>query len=255
MRVQHLLCALSVAALSACGGGASSDDDTAPGGLYIGYYQEDAANNPDDPMPGSYYLQLPEGNAPFAGAMSFTYVGCENANVGTVSGRKSGLNLAGDWTGTVDGTAVGGTYSGAYDAANTRYSGTYRNSGGKVHISGCDDFEYDVAALGTWEMFPVESRSPSDFNVNVTASNVSWADVPGVSRWLVSVYDVARSASGSEGVTHQAVIDAVSGSATDQTVTLASLGLTSGRAYVLAVTAFSSSNQRVGYTSQRYTAP
>lgn len=260
MRVQHLLCALSVAALSACGGGGgsagggSSDGGTAPGGLYIGHYQEDATNNPEDPMPGSFYLYLPEGNASFAGEMSFTYIGCQTSNVGTVGGSKSGLTLAGNWTGTVDGTAVGGPYSGTYDAATTRYSGTYQNSAGKVHISGCDDFEYEVAALGTWEMFPEGARSPSDFTVTVSGGNVNWADVPGVSRWLASVYDVARATAGSDGVTRQAIIGAVSGTS-DQTVPLSTLGLTSGRVYLLAITALNSSHQRVGYTSLRYTAP
>ncbi len=38
-------------------------------------------------------------------------------------------------------------------------------------------------------------------------------------------------------------------------VPLASAGLTSGRAYLLAITAFNNSHQRVGYASLRYTAP
>lgn len=254
MKIRSVLTVLALGGLAACGGGGGEAESAAPGGLYIGYYQEDAANNPEDPMPGSYYLQLPEGNASFSGEMSFTYIGCQTSNVGTVSGNKSGVALDGNWTGTVDGTAVGGPYSGRYDASGRRYSGTYRNAAGKVHISGCDNFEYDVAALGTWEMFPVESRSPSDFNVSVTGGNVNWADVAGVSRWLASIYDVARTTSGSNAVTRQAIIPAVSGN-TDQTVPLSSLGLSSGRAYVLAITAFNSSNQRVGYTSLRYTAP
>jgi len=255
MQPKYLLVAVAAAALTACGGGGGEAEGTAPGGLYIGYYQEDATNNPEDPMPGSYYLQLPEGNASFAGEMSFTYVGCQTTNVGTVSGNKNGVALDGNWTGTVDGTALGGPYSGRYDAAGRRYSGTYRNSGGKIPVTVPGCIEYDVAALGTWEMFPVESRAPSDFFITISGGNVNWADVTGVSRWLASVYDVARATSGSSAVTRQAIIPAVSGSTTDQTVLLSSLGLTSGRAYVLAITAFNSRHQRVGYTSLRYTAP
>jgi hypothetical protein len=250
MQSRYLLAAVTAAVLSACGGGGGEAQGTAPGGLYVGYYQEDAVNNPEDPMPGSYYLQLPEGNASFAGEMSFTYIGCQTSNVGTVSGNKNGVALDGNWTGTVDGTPVGGPYTGRYDAAGQRYSGTYRNAGGKVHISGCDNFEYDVAALGTWEMFPVESRSPADFTISVAGGNVNWTAVAGVSRWLASVYDVARTTTGSNAVTQQALFNAA-----QRTVPLASLGLTTGRAYVLAITAFNSSNQRVGYTSLRYTAP
>ena len=254
MTIKNVLSVMALGVLTACGGGGGEAEATAPGGLYIGHYQEDPLNNPEDPMPGSYYLQLPEGNASFAGEMSFTYIGCQTSNVGTVSGNKNGVALDGNWTGTVDGTPVGGPYTGRYDAASRGYSGTYRNAAGKVHISGCDNFEYDVAALGTWEMFPVESRSPADFTITVGSGNVVWSDVAGTSRWLASIYDVARAQTGSNAVTRQTIIPAISGSA-DQTVPLVSLGLTSGRAYVLAITAFNSSNRRVGYTSLRYTAP
>jgi len=61
-----------------------------PDGLYVGYYQEDPASNPEDPTPGSIYLSLPAGDNAFAGSMFFTYVGCQTSNVGLVSGRKTG---------------------------------------------------------------------------------------------------------------------------------------------------------------------
>ena len=260
MNAKHVLVVLAAGVLSACGGGGDGanpggSDTSAPGGLYVGYYQEDAANNPEDPMPGSYYMQLPQGNATFAGEMSFTYIGCLNTNVGTVSGTKRDLALEGNWTGTVDGTPVGGTYTGQYDAAQLRYSGTYRNAAGKVHITGCDDFEYDVAALGTWEMFPVEARSPATFVVTVSGGQLNWADVNGVSRWLASVYDVARTQSGGNAVVWQNAIQAVGNTTVEQSVPVTSLALVSGRLYVLAITAFDANNQRIGYTSTSYTAP
>lgn len=268
MKSSYVLLTMAVAVLSACGGGNGdgsgngsgngndgSSGGTTPGGLYVGYYLEDAANNPENPTAGAYYLQLPDGDAGFSGEMSFSYFGCQSSNVGTVSGRKNGAVLTGNWTGTVDGTPVGGPYSGRYNPVDLSYSGTYSNTGGKVRVTVPNCIDYHVAALGTWEMFSVGAKTPSDFLIDVGGGNLSWADVAGVSRWLTSVYDVARASLGSNAVTRQALINAINGSAVEQSVPLSSLGLTSGRDYVLAITAFNSSYQRIGYTSLLYTAP
>ncbi len=267
MMFKSVLAAFAVGLLTACGGGGGSESGpannpnnndpvavTAPGGLYVGYYQEDAGNNPEDPMPGSFYLQLPEGNANFSGEMSFTYIGCQTSNVGTVSGTKNGLALNGNWSGSVDGRAVGGPYSGRYDPTTLRYSGTYQNAGGKIPVVVENCIEYDIAAFGTWEMFPVEARSPADFAVSVSGGVVSWNNVQGVALWLCSVYDSVNAQGGSNAVTRQVAIPAINGT-TDQTIPLAQVGLISGRSYVLAVTAFDAANRRVGYTSMRYIAP
>lgn len=267
MKIQHLALLFSLVAAGCGGGGGDSPAAAAPaapapapaassppGGLYVGHYQEDAANNPENPMPGSFYLYLPEGDAAFSGAMSFTYIGCQSTNVGTVSGTKSGLALSGNWTGTVDNVPVGGPYTGTYDATAQRYSGTYQNSGGKVRVTVPNCIDYYVAAYGTWEMSPVAARSPADFVVSVGGGNVTWTDVAGVAQWLASVYDVAKTQSGSDAVVKQALITATS-AASEQTVPLSMLGLTSGRQYVLAITAFNGQHQRVGYTSTTYTAP
>ena len=195
-------------------------------------------------------MYLPEGDAAFSGAMSFTYVGCGSADVGAVSGNKSGTALTGQWSGTVDGHVVGGPYSGRFEAATARYSGTYTNSGGKVPVPECG---HSIAAYGTWEMVATEARSPADFVANASSGQVGWTDVAGTAYWLASVYDVVKAQGGTDAVVAQNVILAQSNSAAEQTVSLA--GLTSGRAYVLAVTAFNGNYQRIGYTSLRYTAP
>ena len=268
MKLQHLAVLFSLVA-AGCGGGGSDPvaspspspaspsplPASPPGGLYIGHYQEDAGNNPENPMPGSFYLYLPEGNASFNGAMSFTYIGCQSTNVGTVSGAKNALALSGNWTGTVDNVAVGGPYSGTYDAAAQRYSGTYTNSGGKVRVTVASCIDYYVAAFGTWEMSPVAAKSPADFSLGVSGGNVSWSDVTGTVQWLASVYDEAKAQTGTDAVVKQALINAVAGTNTEQVVPVSSLGLTAGRAYVLAITAIGANHQRVGYTSLRYTAP
>ena len=67
----------------------------APGGAYIGYYQENPVTNPEDPVPGAVYLRLPAADGAFSGDMFFTYVGCQSSNLGRVSGRQSGLSLSG----------------------------------------------------------------------------------------------------------------------------------------------------------------
>lgn len=206
-------------------------------------------------MPGSFYLDLPEGNSSFNGAMSFTYIGCQSSNVGAVSGAKNGLALSGNWTGTVDGVAVGGPYQGTYDVTAQRYSGTYNNAGGKVRVTVANCIDYFVAAYGTWEMSPVEARSPTSFTVAVAGGDVSWADVSGTSQWLASVYDEVLAQTGSQAVVKQALIPAINASTVDQTIPVSSLGLTSGRTHVLAITAFGAENQRLGYTSVRYIAP
>ena len=265
MKFSYLALCFSLVA-SGCGGGGSSPSPSPapspapapaqpPGGLYIGYYQEDPINNPENPEPGSFYLYLPDGDADFAGEMSFTYFGCQSSNVGRVSGTKSQGALAGDWAGTADGVPLGGPYSGTYDSAAQRYSGTYTNRGGKVRIVVPDCADYHAAAYGTWEMAPVTARSPSDFAITVSGGNVTWTDVAGATQWLASVYDEAKARTGGDAVVKQTVLDARSTGSENRSVPLAVLGMEPGRAYVLAITGFSASHLRVGYTALRYTAP
>ena len=61
----------------------------APGGLFVGYYHEDPATNPEDPFPGALYLNLPATNGTFAGTMFFTFAGCQQVSAGSISGFNS----------------------------------------------------------------------------------------------------------------------------------------------------------------------
>jgi hypothetical protein len=150
---------------------------TPQGGIYVGYYQEDPRTNPEDPTTGSVYLNLPEGNAPFSGSMNFTYVGCQTSNIGTVSGNKTGNNLIGKWTGTLDGLAQSGLYQGHFNQASQSYQGTYTNDKGKQFRDLRPCITYYIAPNGTWELFPLnttQSKDKTTTPVAITKNTISW---------------------------------------------------------------------------------
>jgi hypothetical protein len=251
-----------VAALSACGGGSSDPapapapgfapepPDSPPGGLYVGYYQEDPATNPEDPMPGAYSLTLPEGNGSFSGSMFFTYVGCQSSNVGAVSGSKSGLSLSGNWSGTVDGSAQSGSYTGTYNAGTQSYSGTYTNAGGKQFRDLSPCIEYTIAPNGSWEMFPEGASVPAEFGVTVNGRTVSWTSASGAELALVYVLDPAIAQSSGNPVLWQTVVGAGTSVAIPSSVPL-----TSGQPYVAAVGVSNGASQRLAFGSRRFTLP
>lgn len=189
--------ALAVAAglaalLSGCGGGEPPADGLKQ---YVGYYQEDAANNPEDPMPGTLIVNLPADTGAFEGLMPFSYIGCSGgADVGAVGGTRSASALNGSWSGTVDGVAVGGGYTGTYDGLTDQFSGSYTNAGGKVPISGPDDCHYSVAALGTWTLYGSTVSLPANFSLASTpglAPTWSWPSLGGTVYYIVRVFDQA----------------------------------------------------------------
>jgi hypothetical protein len=258
---------VAVAALAACGGGGGGDDATAPppapapapapgsaapGGLYVGYYQEDPATNPEDPVPGAFSLNLPNGDASFSGSMFFTYVGCQTSNVGAVSGDKAGLALSGAWSGTVDGSAQAGTYSGSYQAATQSYSGVYANGGGKQFRDLSPCITYTIAPNGTWEMFPIDARVPSSFTVLVSGRTISWSATTGASLTLVYVLDPAVAQSGSGNpVLWQEVI----AGSTNSVAVPGSVSLQAGQEYVAVVGVGDGTSQRIAFGSLRFTPP
>lgn len=260
-------CVLATLAwLTACGGGSSGSDaqptpstpapapapqpDTPPGGLYVGFYAEDATANPEDPTLGAFQMRLPEGNADFVGSMFFTYVGCQSSNVGSTTGRKAGADIRGNIAGTVDGLAQTGSYSGAYDAAAQRYTGTYVLAGGKQYRDLRPCIEYYIAPNGTFEMYPVGVSQPSSFAVTVSGRNIQWGSLSGARQTLVYVLDPAVTAAGTPPVLWQGLVDGAVGA-----VVPASVPLTPGNPYVAAVAVGSSSLQRLGFGSVQFVAP
>ena len=196
-------CAL-VFSLEGCGGGGSGNaSETAPpagsGGtagtapkLYVGYYVEDAVNNPEDPTIGNLMVKIPSGDGTFAGLMPFSYLGCiAGADVGRVSGTRSGVSLNGTWSGTVDNVAVGGTYQGTHTPSSDTFSGNYTNTGGKVRFGTGACFGF-VVATGTWKIFGTTTSEPSTFVATATAGNtptISWPSAGAGTRYGVRVFD------------------------------------------------------------------
>nr|WP_315396790.1 hypothetical protein [uncultured Duganella sp.] len=223
----------------------------APGGLYVGYYQEDPATNPEDPTPGAFVLNLPENDATFDGAMFFTFVGCQSSNVGAVKGSKAGYALSGTWSGNIDNSAQSGPYQGSYDPATGYYKGVYSNSAGKQFkdIPGC--IKYYIGPNGSWEMFAVERNQPAGFKVDISASKVSWAKVPGAAMALVYLLDTAAAKpGGGNPIKFQTVVPP---QVTSFNIPAGALG--KGKEYVVATLITDARAKRLAFASKRFTAP
>lgn len=216
----------------------------------MGYYQEDPATNPEDPVPGAFALHLPATDTAFSGSMYFTYVGCQSSNVGTVSGTKTGATLAGQWSGMVDGVAQSGAYAGTYDTATQAYAGTYTNAKGKQFRNLEPCISYHIAPKGSWEMFAVGARAPASFEISVSGRKVAWSAVPAAATTLVYVLDATVAPGSGNPVMWQTVVDA----GTSITIP-SSVVLQPGKSYVVAVRVGNSSAGRVAFGSQPLTRP
>lgn len=159
--------------------------------LYIGYYIEDPTENPEDPTIGGLLAIFPSADAGFEGLMPFSYAGCTGlADIGTVSGTRVAASVTGNWTGTVDRIAVGGSYIGSYDVANDIVEGTYSNAGGKVPFGtgACHGF---IAPRGTWKVFGATTNRPSSFAIHATVGltpQLSWPNA-GSALYVVRMFD------------------------------------------------------------------
>lgn len=253
---------VATAMLGACGGGGGSGGDGAAPthDLYVGYYWEDAADNSEDPTAGVTVLNLPKDDGSFSGSMYFTYEGCQTSNVGKISGTKTADALAGDWAGTIDGTAQTGGFVGGRAAADENYSGTYTVDKGKqpIHVKDCID--YYIASKGTWELFAVEKSTPPDFTIDAKGASVSFVPPPGSSHSLVGVLDpeIAKTPDAGNPVVWQWLLDAVGGTPTTfELKPPASVPpLRAGREYVVTVMPVDvAAGKRLGFASKRFIAP
>lgn len=270
MTLKRLSALFVAVAVAACGGGGpdagtsfspspsptpspspSPSPASPPGGLYVGYYQESATDNPEDPTAGAFTLSLPSGDGAFSGSMFFTFLGCQSSNLGSVAGNKSGTGISGTWAGTIDGSLQSGNYNGTYASATTSYSGTYINSKGKVPISVPNCIDYFIASAGTFEMFPVGGGTPASFTVSVANRRFDWPSTAGAAQVLFYVLDpVIAQSSGNPIVTQERIAPATS------TFTLpAGVSLVSAKEYVVAVGVTNASGQRLAFASRRFTAP
>ncbi len=192
-----------------------------PSDLYVGYYLEDPLNNPEDPVPGSLFLNLPTDDGAFAGEMFFTYVGCQSQNIGTVAGMRLGTSLSGDWTGTVDGTSQSGSFSGSLQAPST-YTGQYTVDGGKQLIEVEDCTTYYIAAFGRWVLTSIDQPSPDDQLLSYADGRVSWDTLQDAIAVQCQLVDIAAATCGDpNAVLWQQLADATLGELTVPTDQLA----------------------------------
>ena len=219
--------------------------------LYVGYYQEDPIDNPEDPTMGTVYMKLPSIDGRFAGSMYFTYVGCQTSNVGSVTGDKAAAHLRGTWNGTLDGTAQKGTFDGNRTTQLDIYRGTFTVAGGKPHITVGSCIQYYIASKGTFELFAVGGSDPVDFSVSVHDNAVSWSPPSGAAMVLIFVLDPTLALDGHRNATLWQTL--VPG--TQARVDVSHIGLIKGRQYVAAVGITDSNSRRMNFGSTSFIAP
>ena len=219
--------------------------------LFVGYYQEDPVDNPEDPTIGALYLKLPSKGGGFSGNMFFTYVGCQTSNVGTITGTMTGEQLQGTWTGTTDGTAQHGDFSGRRIPSRDAYAGTYSVAGGKQHIVVPDCIQYYVASKGTFELFAAGISEPKSFVISIHDKVVSWTAPAGAIMTLVSVLDpeLARAGRGNATLWQTLVMGS------QHTADLGGSKLVKGHTYLATVGAVDQSFKRISFGSIEFAAP
>lgn len=253
-KVSFVLAAGISVLVSACGGGSDADEPSAidsKNDIYLGFYAEDALNNPEDPMTGAFVINLPKEDGDFAGNMFFTYVGCQSTNVGKIAGVKTAETLSGVWSGTLDDVAHAGKFTGKFGANLGGYTGTYSNNGGKQYRDLRPCIEYHTAALGRWEVYPEGVATPKDFVVAVSGRSVTWSGSTGANVALLYLLDTTLADGARNPVVWQTLVGAGGGTLTVPT----SVPLAAGRDYLVAVGLVSPSNERVAFGSKRFKAP
>ena len=159
--------------------------------------------------------------------------------------------MSGTWSGNIDNSAQSGPYQGSYDPATGYYKGVYSNSAGKQFkdIPGC--IQYYIGPNGSWEMFAVEQNQPASFKVSVSASKVSWSNVPNAAMTLVYVIepDMAK-AGGVNPIKFQTLVPAQVTS-----FGIPAAGLTKGKEYIVATLITDRKAKRLAFASKRFVAP
>jgi hypothetical protein len=253
-----------VVTLSGCGGGGNpgsgnqpidsgssvSPVQTAPGGLYVGYFQEDPVANPEDPETGAFVLTLPEKDGTLSGSMNFTYMDCQSFNVSDVTGKKSGLTVGGTWAGFIDNSVQSGSYSGTYRVSNANYSGGYGNFNGKQfkNVAGC--LPHYLAANGTCTTFAVEKNQPASFALTVQGASVSWQASTGSTTALVYLIDSVMALSGNGNSVVLQTLRYNDGTS----YSFAGAGLSKGREYIVVVALSNGSSVLTAFGSKRFFA-
>ncbi len=217
------------------------------GNLHVGYYVENPLNNPEDPVAGSVFLNIPQGNGPFDGEMFFTYVGCQSENVGAVIGTRGGDQLDASWAGTVDGTSQSGTFGGSLVEAG-RFVGTYTVDGGKQPIEVEDCISYFIAANGNWSLSDLTAPSQADELIDYFQGTISWNPLPGALFAQCQIVDVvAASCRQPNPVLWQEL-----SSALDSQLDVPQGGFVDGAEYAVACAQFDSEIQPLAFSKMTF---
>lgn len=241
-----ILCVLAILT-SACGG--HNNPPTAPAGLYLGYYQENPQDNPEDPTAGAYIVKIPGANQPFSGSLSFTYVGCQTANIGTINGMREDARISGTWSGTLDGQPNGGRFAANYDSSSGGFLGSYDNAGGKQFRDLSPCIRYYIAADGRLDAFPVGTQVPNSFDVTVSGRTVNTTAVNGAHDVLMYVVDAPAVDLGSNLVVWQNY-----GAFSTQLSIAPNVPLVPGKTYVLAMAVMDAGHERLAFASKSFIA-
>jgi hypothetical protein len=247
--MRYLAMAMLTILISACGGGGDAKPSTAPGGTYLGFYQEDAVNNPEDPTAGAFVIQLPEGNQSFSGNMFFTYVGCQSTNVGRVSGARSNDRLSGTWSGTLDGEFNSGNFSASYDRFVGGFVGNFDRAGGKVLRDLRPCILYHIAAKGSLEAYPARISVPSNFVLDIRQGTVK------VPAWTNAKYALVYVVDGSLLESTRSPVVWQNFGRFDTHLSISPTApLTPGKEYLVGVAVLDANYQRLAFGSQPYLA-
>lgn len=214
--------------------------------LYFGYYLEDPVNNPEDPTPGALLLRLPKTDSAFAGALYFTFVGCQTESWGHIQGRLERGRLQGQWSGNVDDSPQNGTFQGQFDPQTRLYSGTFDNARGKQfrEIQNC--ISYHIAARGTWQMFTPENLCQGNFPLTARWPYVEWREAPVEAFVLLYVLDQSLL---NEADPQRAVVEQVIVEPGDTRHRLPTSKLREGQEYTVIAMAFDQEMKPIGRSS------
>lgn len=227
---------------------------TAPGGLYVGYYQpglqEDLPGDPSAVLPGAFVMTLPAGDTAFQGAMFFNVASRHGSHASAVRGLKAGTALSGSWSGELDGDSRSGPWQGSYDKDLRAYHGLYGNAGGKQRKTADDCISGYTAPHGIWEMFPLEHGQPGDFHLGAIHGKLRWTSMPDMAMTLVYFVDLAVAEAGIDNpIACQAVLQGGPNS-----FDLREAALVAGRGYLAVAMVRNRAGRRIAFASSRFTA-
>ncbi len=183
-----------------CGGGSSGTASVTPASnstLYLGYYTEDPTADPNDPTPGVIYMYVPDTDSSFNGELFFSYAGCVGSfDTAAVNGARTANNLAGTWSGNIDGITSSGSFTATTSNAGNRYVGSWTRTGGSKDFSfgvKPNICSYTFAGKGGFSLYKIANgTTPITIDMTNPFKPVfSWTNSTNVKAYGLNVFDKA----------------------------------------------------------------